>query len=405
MDRISESGLGSPQVAHRTEAAHPPASLLRRWAALAGLDAVVLGLALAALSRLWGAARASGWALSVAAALLYQLWFVRRRLADNHRQGETAVLPTLGAGSGLTLLRSLLLSLMIGFLFVPRPVGWLAWAPAVLYTLADVSDYFDGYLARLSRHATLLGEALDLEYDSLGLLAGVALAITYGHLSPWFLPFGLARYAFVAGIWLLNRSGRAPHALPESISRRPIAGLTMGFVSAMLWPVMTPAVGNLAGSLFALPFAASFARDWLVVSGLVDPQSPVYLTFRRRAKDVCLHWLPIGLRLTAAAALVLSTIGLLEASGAGSPWVQSVRFVFILVQVVAGGLMLVGAAGRTAALVCLVPLGLTSIGPGLSPIRAAALVSVLGILILGTGAASAWNPEDRIFRKRAGEPG
>lgn len=173
----------------------------------------------------------------------------------------------------------------------------------------------------------------------------------------------------------------------------------------MLWPIMTPAVGNLAGAMFALPFAASFTRDWLVVSGAVDPKSPGYLTFRRRAKDVCLWWLPIGLRLTAAAALVLSTIGLLEASGAGSPWVQSVRVVFIFVQGVAGGLMLVGAAGRTAALVCLVPLGLTSIGLGLSPIRAAALVSVLGILILGTGAASAWNPEDRIFRKRAGETG
>ena len=268
---MSDSTIGITRGTRPDKAAQLPPLLRRRWVALAGLDAVVLGLAVAALSVPWGAFRAFAWALGVAAALLYQLWFVRRRLADNHRQGETTVLSTFGPGSALTLFRSLLLSLMIGFLFVPRPVGWLAWAPAALYTLADVSDYFDGYLARLSHHATLFGEALDLEYDSLGLLAGVTLAITYGHLSPWFLPIGLARYAFVAGAWALNRAGRAPHVLPESASRRPIAGLTMGFVSAMLWPIMTPGVGNLAGSLFAVPLAASFARDWLVVSGAVDP--------------------------------------------------------------------------------------------------------------------------------------
>ncbi len=391
-------------MTHLANGFHLSAALRRRWIALAGVDAAVLGLALAGLSSLWGASRASGWALGVAAALLVQLWFVRRRLADNHRRGETAILSTFGLGSLLTLFRSLLLSLMIGFLFVPQPAGWLAWAPAVLYTLADVSDYFDGYLARLSRHVTVLGEALDLEYDSLGLLAGVTLAIEYGHLSPWFLPIGLARYAFVAGLWAMKRSERATHPLPDSSSRRPIAGLTMGFVSAVLWPIMTPAVGNLAGSLFAVPFAASFARDWLVVSSVVDPQAPRYQSLRRGAKDVCLRWLPIGLRLMAAAALVPSTLGWIEPASAGSPWSTSVRLVFAITQAVTGVLLVTGAAGRTAALVCLFPLGLASIGLGLSPIRAAALIAVMGILILGTGAASIWQPEDRIFRKRAGEP-
>lgn len=392
-------------MTHLTKDSHLPAGLRRCWLALAGLDAGMLGLALAGLSRLWGVPRGAGWALGVGAALLYQLWFVRRRLGDNHRQGETTILSTFGPGNLLTLFRSLLLSLMIGFLFVPQPVGWLAWAPAVLYTLADVSDYFDGYLARLSRHATLLGEALDLEYDSLGLLAGVTLAITYGHLSPWFLPFGLARYAFVAGMWVLNRSGHATRPLPESISRRPIAGLTMGFTSAMLWPIMTPEVGNLAGCLFAVPFAASFSRDWLVVSGAVNPQSSGYQALRRGAKDICLRWLPIVLRLTAAVALVPSTVGWIESSAAGSPWSISARAVLAITQAVTGVLLIIGAAGRTAALVCLFPLGLASLGVGLSPVRAAALISVLGILILGTGAASVWRPEDRIFRTRAGEPG
>jgi phosphatidylglycerophosphate synthase len=382
-----------------------PPGLRRRWFALAGLDAGVVAVAFAVLSHLWAPQDAARWAFGVGAALIYQLWFVDRRLADNHRQRESTILSTLGPGNLLTLFRSLLLSLMIGFLFVPKPVGWLAWSPAVLYTLADVSDYFDGYLARISQHATTLGEALDLEYDSLGLLAGVTLAIHFGSLSPWFLVFGLARYAFVGGKWLLGRAGRPTRPLPESVSRRPIAGLTMGFMSAMLWPIMTPALGNVAGSLFAIPFTASFGRDWLVVSGAVDPQSPSYQALRKWAKAACQRWLPIGLRLMAAVALVPSTIGWLEPSAAGSPWSVTARIVFAALEGMTGVLMAAGAAGRTAALICLFPLGLASIGFGVSPIRAAALISVVGILILGTGAASAWQPEDRIFRRRAGEPG
>ncbi len=392
-------------MTHLTTASPLPAGLRRRWFALAGLDAGVVALGLAGLSEPWTPPVAARWALGVAAALLYQLCFIHRRLTDNHRQGESTILSTLGPGNLLTLFRGLLLSLMIGFLFVPKPVGWLAWAPAVLYTLADVSDYFDGYLARISHHATMLGEALDLEYDALGLLAGVGLAIHFGHLSPWFLPFGLARYAFVGGEWILNRAGRPTCPLPESVSRRLIAGLTMGYMSAMLWPIMTPVLGNLAGSLFAVPFAASFGRDWLVVSGVVDPHSLGYQALRRGAKEVSLRWLPIGLRLTAAVALVPNTIGWIEPSATGLPWSVTARMVFAILQGVTGILLAVGAAGRTAALMCLFPLGLASIGLGVSPIRAAALISVVGILILGTGAVSVWQPEDRIFRSRAGGPG
>ena len=109
--------------------------------------------------------------------------------------------------------------------------------------------------------------------------------------------------------------GAEPRPLPESVSRRPIAGLTMAFASAVLWPIVIPPVAALAGVLFAVPFAASFGRDWLVVSGVLDPASPRYLAWRRRLKRILLHYLPPVLRVALAALVALLVMR--DASGPG----------------------------------------------------------------------------------------
>ena len=93
------------------------------------------------------------------------------------------------------------LGLLAGFVFLPQPSGGLAWLPALLYTLAIMADYLDGYFARLTHHATVLGEILDIEFDALGILMATSLAVHYGQLPWWYLPIGLSRYLFLFGIW------------------------------------------------------------------------------------------------------------------------------------------------------------------------------------------------------------
>lgn len=376
------------------------ASLRRRWQATLALGVAALLASSAVLLTQFDSASVLRWALVASIVLGHQLVFVRRRLHLNRREGEPRLLAELGPGNALTLTRGVLLALLAGFLVVPRPEGALAWAPAILYMAADLADYFDGYLARISRHDTLLGQAIDMEFDALGLLAGVGVAIHLGQLPPAFLALGAARYAFVLGQWILMRLGHAPRSLPESVSRRPIAGLTMAFVSATLWPIVIPPAATLAGALFAVPFAASFGRDWLVVSGVIDPLSSSYLVWRRRLKTMMLHVLPPLLRAALAVAAGLLTADMLASF---SPWPPVVRAVLLSLQALCSVCIVVGLAGRLAAVVLVFPLGLGAYAAGLSPLRALALGLTLAILILGTGACSLWKPEESRLRRRAGE--
>jgi len=393
----SGEGVATPMLIADSTALR---SLERRWLSTACLGvAGLLGGSGLLLGQL-GAALTLRWLGAAAVVFGYQLAFVRPRLRLNLRVGETNLPPELGPGNSLSLARGVLLAMLAGFLVVPWPGGALAWAPAALYVAADLADYFDGYLARISRHATRLGEAIDLEFDALGLLAGVGVAIHFGQLPLWFLPFGLARYAFVFGQWILERTGRGSRPLPESVSRRPIAGLTMAFISAALWPVVLPSVATLAAVLFAVPFTFSFGRDGLVVSGLLDPRSDAYIRRRLGFKRVVLHWLPPFMRLALAAALALLTANMLAT---GSAWGPAAQAILLGVQVVTGACIAVGFVGRLASIGLIAPLALGAYADGLVPLRGVSLGLAIGILILGTGALSLWKPEETMFRRRAGE--
>ncbi|NJN55524.1 MAG: CDP-alcohol phosphatidyltransferase family protein [Anaerolineae bacterium] len=143
--------------------------------------------------RVWSCC-AGRWVVVTAVTASYCLWVVWRHLPENHRPGESVLLPRFGWGNRLTLLRGLCISLIAGFLFSPWPAGWVGWLPAILYTIADVADYLDGYAARITNHATRLGERLDMEFDGLGLAVVTLLAVWMGQLPGWYLLIGLARY-------------------------------------------------------------------------------------------------------------------------------------------------------------------------------------------------------------------
>ncbi|RME51962.1 MAG: CDP-alcohol phosphatidyltransferase family protein, partial [Caldilineae bacterium] len=259
--------------------------LQSRWRQLILLDAVVVLLAVALLRQQpAGLTRPPGWALQWAflagAVLLVEMLVLWRHLERNRPRPGAPLRADLGWGNGVTLARGVAYAFMAGFLFAPRPGGLWNWAPAALYLAAFVADYLDGYLARVTGHTTELGEVLDIEFDGLGILIAVALAVQYGQLPAVFLLLAVARPLFVWGMAWRTRRGLPNHPMTESGWRRLVAGLLMGFVAVVLWPVFTPPATYMAAAVFGLPVAASFLRDWLVVSGRLQPTGAGYRRWR-----------------------------------------------------------------------------------------------------------------------------
>lgn len=386
--------------------------LRREWLAAALAAIAALAAAYVSLSKSSFAPHATRWLVSSGIIMALMLGLLWRFLPRNHRPEEQRLFPSLGIGTWLTLLAGLLVAYLAGFLGGPWPSGWLAWAPAILYLSSRIVDLFDGFAARLTRHVTDTGAALDIEYDGLGLLIAVLLGVRYGQLPVWYLPLAVSRPLFVAGTWWRNRQGKPVHDLPPSDNRRITAGCQTGFVAIVLWPIISPPATTVAAIVFAIPLIASFARDWLVVSGAVDPESFGYRRTRALVKKTVEQWLPLAARAIGTAAGVII---LLRAAPNFTTWelylhafgMSSLRsMVYLLVALFVLSLVLFasGTVGRLTALliIALAVLDIQAAG-FLWYTNGMLLVCAIIVFHFGSGCCSIWQPEEPLLRQRLGQ--
>lgn len=393
--------------------------LRKQWVLLTVISAAAMLAGFILLFANWQPVYALRWLLLALAGCAYLLGFIKANLPENRRVGEEQVLPSFGAGNALTVLRGILIAFLFGFIASPDPPGWLAWLPAGLYTVAAFVDPLDGYLARVTNHVTRLGKSLDMKLDGLGVLVAAALAVRYGQAPAWYLLVGLARYLFVAGIWLRKRLGKPVYELSESAHRRPFAGAQMGLLAVILWPVFSPPGTQLVATLFAVPFLVGFGWDWLTVSGVISPddsqRAPRGLrgaaqaaAFRRQFLST---WLPLVLRVSLVAVLVLVLTQrlpedfqeLLSPSSLFAVRTNWTSMLSLLLLFLGTLLLALGAAGRTATLAIMFSVGLQQQISAPSILEYLILIAASALFFLGTGAFSLWKPEDGVIRKRLGE--
>jgi CDP-diacylglycerol--glycerol-3-phosphate 3-phosphatidyltransferase len=102
----------------------------------------------------------------------------------------------------LTLLRLLAApGVAIMFLYFSRP--YADWLALVLFLSAAITDWFDGYLARLWKQETKIGAMLDPIADKAMVVIALMVIVGYSSMSPWLvLPatFILFREVFVSGL-------------------------------------------------------------------------------------------------------------------------------------------------------------------------------------------------------------
>jgi CDP-diacylglycerol--glycerol-3-phosphate 3-phosphatidyltransferase len=344
---------------------------------------------------------------------MYALCVLWRDLQQNHRPGESILLSTLGLGNHVSMLRGLFIGLLAGFLFAPRPADSLAWLIALLYTAASIADWLDGYIARRTNHSTILGQRLDMEFDGLGVLIVSLLAIGYEQLPIWFLSIALVRYLFVFGLWWRRRTGRPVYDMPPSIHRRIMAGMMMGFMTVVLWPIVPAAMATVAAYIIAIPVLLGFSRDWLFTSGRLQTTNPAYRRLQRALYLLVARGLPFLWRL-------LLPLTMLQILLVATPWYQpqawldlllswhvpipAVLATLLCVTAVLGTILIFfGIAGRLAAITLFFPIGFDITTRGLLWSNALALTCALCIALFGTGRFSMWQPDEKLVTRRSGE--
>ncbi len=354
-----------------------PKPLLKRWHLALAVSIAACAAVAAAVSPALGGEAVMLRAGLVFAGAAWLLASCRLHLRDNRGPGG-ALYESLGPANRLTLARGLAVAALAAFYLTPGRGGFVDWLPALLYAAVVAGDYLDGLIARRSARLTRLGERLDTEVDALGVLFASALAVSRQALPPWFLLVGFARYLWVLTLALRRRLGGRVVSISGTASGRFLAGAMMGLLTAALAPAVSRQRLAIAAVVFAVPFLAGFARDWLRAADIVPESSSLYRGAARIGRLV-LDWLPLPLRAASAAALA-------ALAWASAPLMAAPALALLL-----------GAAGRAAALALVLLSALRLI-----PLDGAALAGVLSLLILGTGRWSVWSPERRLFARNAG---
>jgi CDP-diacylglycerol---glycerol-3-phosphate 3-phosphatidyltransferase len=299
-------------------------------------------------------------------------------------EGDTG---RIGLATALTLARGWMVAALAGFILVPPHQGVLAWAPAVLYTTAAISDLVDGYVARRLGQESAVGGRLDVIMDALGLLVGPLAAIALGRLPVWYLLVSLAYYLFHFGLWWRRRRGLPSYLerLKPSLHTRMYAGYQMGLVATALFPVLSPPGTTIAATLFMVPNLVLFARDYLVTTGRLDPDGAGHQRALASLEAGARFVLPV-VRAAAAAGLAL-----LVSRGQLAPGLLALALLLAL-----------GLATRLVAFGAAIGLALL-LATQCSPLAHATYLLTILSLLGGAGALALWNPEERWMLRRAGE--
>ncbi len=146
----------------------------------------------------------------------------------------------------LALFRIALAPLMLWFLvnrdspiFTSWHVSWLDYFAGLIFVLASVTDFFDGYVARRWNQMTKLGAILDPLADKMLMLAGFLGLMILDRASAWAVFLILSREFFITGLRVVAVSENKNVASTMSGKIKTVIQMVaIGFL-IMNWPFAT----------------------------------------------------------------------------------------------------------------------------------------------------------------------
>lgn len=141
------------------------------------------------------------------------------------------LLSTANQPNGLTLIRIALIPVIILFFSFPE-VPFLCLVAAIVFAIAALTDWFDGFLARRQGKVTFMGIALDPVADKLLTCSAFIMLASHGWVPAWMVCLIVGRELAVTGL----RSVLAGRGLDISASH--LGKLKTGFQIAAIIPLM-----------------------------------------------------------------------------------------------------------------------------------------------------------------------
>lgn len=146
----------------------------------------------------------------------------------------------------LALLRIALAPLMLWFLvdrdssfFETWHPSWLDYFAGLIFVIASVTDFFDGYIARTWNQMTKLGGILDPLADKMLMLAGFLGLMAINRASAWAVFLILSREFFITGLRVVAvGEGKSVSSTMAGKVKTVVQMFAIGFL-IMNWPYAT----------------------------------------------------------------------------------------------------------------------------------------------------------------------
>ena len=113
----------------------------------------------------------------------------------------------------LALIRLLIAPIMFWIILNPSyfidhgwHISWSYYFAALLFVIASVTDFFDGYIARELNQITIVGQILDPLADKMLTLAAFLGLMISGEASAWAIYIIIVRELFITGLRTLSLS-------------------------------------------------------------------------------------------------------------------------------------------------------------------------------------------------------
>ena len=165
-----------------------------------------------------------------------------RLLNESEISKHKGIFVSLNLPNALAFFRILLAPLMF-FMLVNAPeiftqihISWINYFAALIFVIASVTDFFDGYIARSWDQKTKLGAILDPLADKMLILAAFLGLMMLGRASAWAVYLILVREFFITGFRVVMASDGVEIAASMAGKVKTVSQMfAVGFL-LMSWP-------------------------------------------------------------------------------------------------------------------------------------------------------------------------